>query len=533
VGGDVLDDFLTRAVADGDAWLGLRADGRTATTTMASGHGTDPAAMVDGLDGTAWSSAAPPQPDDSFGVDLGTARPVSAVRIAMGDGSGSDDFLHDAVLEVAGDDGAGWRRIGEYHDRPVITAALPEGTRAREVRLRATGAQEGALTVREFAVTVSGQREPTATGGAHAAAAVDGDLATAAGSGPLTVHFAGARPLDTVTVAADPQARTAGNGAVPGADAPDGPVSVEVHVAGGSWRRIGDLDAGAARQGGGSGWTELSAGGVLADAVRLGDGAGVREVVPWFAEAPRVTLDRPEVDAEEGGSRAEVTATVSSGLPRNTTVGVRPGVSSGAPGTATPGAEAIRVTVAHPLLPLPRGASAQPRLEVAVARGTAPGTYTVPVRFTVGGRTVERRITVRVHPRTGGPDLVRGSAASSSGNETPDFPASAVADGDPSTRWSSPAKDDAWVQVELASPAKVGMVTLQWQDAYAARYAILTSADGVTWHTAATVADGSGGRETVWLDDPQLTRYVRVQGIRRATRYGYSLFTVAAYAVTR
>ncbi|MYS23974.1 hyaluronoglucosaminidase, partial [Streptomyces sp. DvalAA-14] len=143
VGAATLDGFLSRAVDDGDAWLGLRADGRAATTTMASGRGTDPSAMVDGKDSTAWSSQAPPQPDDSFGVDLGTARPVSGVRIAMGDGSGSDDFLHDAVLEVADDDGAGWRKIAEYHDQAVISAALPAGTRARQIRLRAASTQPG------------------------------------------------------------------------------------------------------------------------------------------------------------------------------------------------------------------------------------------------------------------------------------------------------------------------------------------------------------------------------------------------------
>jgi hyaluronoglucosaminidase len=257
--------------------------------------------------------------------------------------------------------------------------------------------------------------------------------------------------------------------------------------------------------------------------VRLSDGAGVREVVPWFAEPPRVTLDRPEVDAEAGGAPAEVTAAVVSGLPRDASVAVAP---------AAPGPDGIRVTAAHPSLPLPRGATARAELRVAVPAGTAPGRYGVPVRFTVAGRTVERRITVTTHPRTGGPDLVRGAAATSSGDETPDFPASAVADGDPATRWSSPARDDAWVQVQLPAPARIGRVELDWQDAYASRYTLQTSADGVTWHTAATVADGSGGHETVWLDSPQDARYLRVQGVHRATRYGYSLFAIAAYAVT-
>ncbi len=522
VGEKTLDGFLDRAVDEGDAWTGLRADGRTATTTMGSGRGTDPSAMVDGRDSTVWSSDAPPGPDDAFGVDLGSSRPVDAVRITMGDGSGSDDFLHDGVLEVCDDDGTGWHRIAAFHDRSVIQAALPSGTRARQVRLRSTGTQGGPVTVREFAVSVSGQSRPTASGGPHASSAVDGDLSTGAGPGPLTVDFGGARRLDTVTVAAGPPAPAPvafppgppdlGWPSLPSDPAPrtaPADVTVEVRVAGGAWRRIGTV-----RQGG---WAELRAG-VLADAVRLSDGNGVREVVPWFSGAPRVTLGQPETGAEAGGSAVTITADVSSGLPRNTPVTVAP-VHSGPVRMTAPAAGTLR-----------RGATSPIALRLSVPATTAPGTYRVPVRLTVAGRTVERTVTVHVHPRTAGPDLVPGSTATSSGDETPDFPASYVADGDPATRWSSPVSDDAWVQVRLAGPARVGRLVLHWQDAYAARYEIQTSSDGVTWHTAATVADGSGGTESVWLDSPAPTRYLRVQGVRRATKYGYSLYGIEAYA---
>ncbi|WP_329178877.1 beta-N-acetylglucosaminidase domain-containing protein [Streptomyces sp. NBC_01477] len=510
VGGPVLDDFLTGALDDADAWAGLGADGRTATTSMASGRGTDPAAMVDGKDSTAWSSDAPPKPDDAFGVDLGTAKEVTSVRVAMGDGSGSDDFLHAAVLEVAADDGSGWRRIGEYHDRPVIEARLPAGTKIRRVRLRAVEGQPGAVTVREFAVAVSGAVTMSAAGPDRASAAVDGDLSTSAGSGPLTVDFGGARQLDTLSVAALDVASAAPAGRPPSG----APVPVEAHTAAGGWRQVGVL---------GGDWTELHVG-ALVDAVRLADGRGVCEVVPWFADAPRVTLDAPEVDVAAGGPAVKVTASVASGLPRD--LAVATSVPAAQPGAAP---VAVRAPAA---LPLRRGGTVRVPLTVSVPAGTAPGTYTVPVRFTVAGRTVERQVTVRAHLPTGGPDLVPGGTASSSGDETADFPAAAVADGDPATRWSSPVDDAAWVQVRLAAPARVGEVVLHWQDAYAARYEVQTSADGVTWHTAATVADGGGGREAVWLDGAGDTAYVRVQGVRRATAYGYSLYGIEAYAVT-
>ncbi|WP_244177953.1 discoidin domain-containing protein, partial [Streptomyces atriruber] len=124
----------------------------------------------------------------------------------------------------------------------------------------------------------------------------------------------------------------------------------------------------------------------------------------------------------------------------------------------------------------------------------------------------------------------RGAKASSSGDETKDFPASAAVDGDPETRWSSPVEDGAWWQAELAEPVRLGQVVLRWQDAYAAGYRVQTSADGRTWRTAATVRDGRGGREAVRMDARD-TRFVRVQGDKRATRFGYSLWSVEAYAV--
>ncbi|MFD0330551.1 hypothetical protein ACFQZC_25990 [Streptacidiphilus monticola] len=68
------------------------------------------------------------------------------------------------------------------------------------------------------------------------------------------------------------------------------------------------------------------------------------------------------------------------------------------------------------------------------------GDWTVQVALASGGRTVTQDVTVHVHPATTGPDLARTATATSSGDETPDFPASAVNDGDPTTRWSSPPR---------------------------------------------------------------------------------------------
>ncbi|MFK4064703.1 beta-N-acetylglucosaminidase domain-containing protein [Streptomyces sp. NPDC029674] len=294
--------------------------------------------------------------------------------------------------------------------------------------------------------------------------------------------------------------------------------TVEAHIPGKGWQRIGALSK--------SGFTELdltkgegggTGAGVRADAVRAvaADGT-VRHLVPWYADTPaaRFSLSRAEADAEIGGGPLRLSAKLLS---------LRPGDVSGRLRAKAPKGIAVKVPERSTL---PRGTEVDVPVDITVPAGTRAGTYEVELAF--GGET--RTVSVRAFPRTAGPDLARGAKASSSGDETKDFPASGAVDGDPETRWSSPAEDGAWWQVELAEPVRLGQVVLRWQDAYAAGYRVQTSADGRTWRTAATVRDGKGGREAVRMDAPG-TRYIRVQGDKRATRFGYSLWSVEAYAV--
>lgn len=510
VGDGVLDPFLAKALATADAWTGVRGEGGTATATLGSARATEPSLMTDGKDSTAWASDAPPQQGDTFGVDLGGTREIREVRIAMGSarpGPEQDDYLRSAVLEYSAGDDAGWRPVTGVAGGRTVTATLPEGTRARYVRLRATAAQENAVTVREFTVTTGDGHEPAVAEGDPAArAAADGDATTAYRVPPegLTLEYGTARPLEALTVLTGPEGGTGG--------------SVEARVPGQGWRRLGAL---------GSGWTELRANGLRVDAVRVTPAPGapapvVHEIVPWYADRPaaRMTLDRTEADVEAGGAPATVTAELtdaSPGAARVTlTAKAPPGVRAVAPGTVE----------------LPRGGKVSVPVRLSLPEDGVPGVYEVPLEFRAEGRTVRQTVTVHAYPRTGGPDVAQGATATSSGDETADFPASAATDGDPATRWSSPAQDDAWVQAELPRPAWIGRVTLRWQDAYASRYTILTSADGLSWHTAAVVDDGRGGTESVRLDAPADTRFIRVQGVERGTRYGYSLYSLQAFAVT-
>ncbi|MEU9035535.1 beta-N-acetylglucosaminidase domain-containing protein [Streptomyces sp. NPDC048352] len=318
--------------------------------------------------------------------------------------------------------------------------------------------------------------------------------------GAHTVRLDSARPLAAVTVMTDPLAPGA-RGAV-----------VEAHVPGEGWRRLGEAAV--------SGWTQADAAGVRADAVRLswtGPEPVVHQVVPWFADGPRARFELAEggrADAEIGGAPRTVSALLSA---------LRPGEVRG-PLTATAPA-GVQVRIPQDVA-VPRGSTVTVPVEVTVAAGTPAGVYAVPLAFDGEVRT----LTVRAVPRTGGPDLLRTARASSSGDEAPQFPASAAVDGSAATRWSSPAVDGAWWQAELASPARVGLLTLHWQEAYPSRFRVETSRDGATWRPGAVVSS-RGGVDTVRLDAPD-TRFVRVTCERRATRFGCSLWSATALAVT-
>ncbi|MGW5862111.1 beta-N-acetylglucosaminidase domain-containing protein [Streptomyces sp. NPDC055239] len=310
-----------------------------------------------------------------------------------------------------------------------------------------------------------------------------------------TVRVPRARPLTAVTALTDPGTKG----------------SIEAHVPGEGWRRVAALS--------GTGFTEAGPRrtGLRADAVRVKITEGtVRHLVPWYADSPaaRFSLAHTEADVEIGGGPHRVTAKLTS---------LRPGDVQGKVTAKAP--EGIEVRTPEKST-LPRGTQVDVPVDVTVPAGTRSGTYEIPLAFDGRSRTV----SVRAYPRTAGPDLARGAKASSSGDETEDFPASGANDGDPRTRWSSRYEDGAWWQMELAEPVRLGQVVLRWQDAYAAGYRVQTSADGRTWRTAATVKDGRGGREAVRMDARD-TRYVRVQGDRRATRFGYSLWSLEAYAV--
>ena len=126
-------------------------------------------------------------------------------------------------------------------------------------------------------------------------------------------------------------------------------------------------------------------------------------------------------------------------------------------------------------------------------------------------------------------DLAYKRPVTASSVQEADTPASNITDGDDSTRWSSDFSDPQWVAIDLGKSVTIDHVHLLWEDAYAGAYSVQVSQDGKTWTNVYHTDTGTGDPETIKFP-PVAARYVRIYGTKRATKFGYSLFSVEVYA---
>ena len=150
-----------------------------------------------------------------------------------------------------------------------------------------------------------------------------------------------------------------------------------------------------------------------------------------------------------------------------------------------------------------------------------------------GNVGIEQKSIRVVAPPETGTNLSRGKTATAStyqptGTNGPQLPSYAV-DGDYGTRWASEWVGTAWLQVDLGSVQSFNRVRLAWEAAYATGYQIQTSNDGTNWTTISSTTSGDGGFDE--LNVSGSGRYVRMNGVARATSYGYSLYEFGVYRV--
>ena len=124
-------------------------------------------------------------------------------------------------------------------------------------------------------------------------------------------------------------------------------------------------------------------------------------------------------------------------------------------------------------------------------------------------------------------NYAKGGKVTVSSTEGPFVGENAV-DGNDGSRWSSEFTDNQWIAVDLGSIKDVSKVVLNWEAAYGKSYNIQVSTNGTDWKTVATENNSDGGIDTLSFAHTN-ARYVRMQGVSRATGYGYSLFEFEVY----
>jgi len=128
-------------------------------------------------------------------------------------------------------------------------------------------------------------------------------------------------------------------------------------------------------------------------------------------------------------------------------------------------------------------------------------------------------------------NLALNKAAVASEEYDAEFAASMAVDGDYNTRWDSlegtDCKEPVSFTVDLGDVYNIKKVVISW-DASASEYNLLTSIDGVTYEKAYSTVEGGIEADDIVSVSGQ-ARYVRFEGIKRSTEWGYSFTEFAVY----
>lgn len=122
------------------------------------------------------------------------------------------------------------------------------------------------------------------------------------------------------------------------------------------------------------------------------------------------------------------------------------------------------------------------------------------------------------------------ATASSIESALPGNTAAMAIDGNSSTRWSSNYADDSWLQVELKTAGPIDHVKITWPNAAAREYKLQTSLDGAAWTDVRPVSSSQGpGRTDELTLDVANAKFIRMQGVKRWSTFGYSISEFEVY----
>ena len=116
---------------------------------------------------------------------------------------------------------------------------------------------------------------------------------------------------------------------------------------------------------------------------------------------------------------------------------------------------------------------------------------------------------------------------SASSIESFEHPAENAVDGNFSTRWSSQFSNPQYIIVDLLDLYHIDLIALAWESAYSSEYTLEVSEDNANWIQIVHDTNANGGNDLFY---PEINaRYIRVEGLQRATQWGHSLFEIQAF----
>ncbi len=150
----------------------------------------------------------------------------------------------------------------------------------------------------------------------------------------------------------------------------------------------------------------------------------------------------------------------------------------------------------------------------------------------INSAMIAETIDIKGTPVSKDTNLADGKQVYVSSMENPSVDGSKVVDNDSATRWSSEFSDNQWITVDLANNYNINKVTIDWEASYAKAYKIQVSLDNINWVTVYETSKGKGGNEEITFD-AIWCRYVRIQGVKRALDYGYSMWEMGVYEANK
>ena len=131
---------------------------------------------------------------------------------------------------------------------------------------------------------------------------------------------------------------------------------------------------------------------------------------------------------------------------------------------------------------------------------------------------------------TGDENIAKGKTAFSNSVKEKDYQPEEAFDGNLGSRYAATSYESGvTLGVDLGKTYKVSSVAFKWENAYATEYDIQVSKDGKAYDTVKTMTADKAETIEVPLDEAVEARYVRIECVKNALNYGYSLWEMGVY----